>query len=158
MSNETKIKAFWDEYLHLHPGAAESYEAWSFGDSPRLADELLDLVIRGIKTGTTSNYELYETSGEAIPQVGGHSIVLDGTGAPQVIIITTHLQIIPFDEVGADFAYTEGEGDRTLESWRRAHELFFSRESLKFLNKPFHPKMSVLCENFRVVYTPSQRL
>lgn len=155
MSNEEQIKAFWEEYLRIHPGAEKSYEAWAFGDSPRLADELLDLVIRGIKTGTASNYELYETSGEAIPHIGGHSIVLDGNGKPQAVIITTHLRITPFDEVEADFAYTEGEGDRSLASWRHAHELFFTRESLKFLNKPFNPKMSVLCENFRVVYIQS---
>lgn len=155
MSNEDKIKAFWQEYLVLHPEAPDTYETWAFGDSPQMADKLLDLVIRGIKTGTASNYELYETSGETLPHIGGHSIVLDGNGEPQAVIITTNLDVQPFDEVGADFAYTEGEDDRTLASWRHEHELFFTRESLKFLNKPFNPKMKVLCENFKVVYSPS---
>lgn len=155
MSNEEKIKVIWEEYTQLHPEATDNYEAWAFGDSPQMANELLNLVIRGIKTGTASNYEIYETEtcGETLPYIGRHSILLDGYGEPQAIIVTTNVQITPFDEVGADFAYSEGEGDRSLGSWRHEHEQFFTRESLEFLNKPFDPKMKVVCENFRVVYT-----
>lgn len=153
MNSKDKVRQFWDAYLQLHPDVAGSYEAWAFGDSPQMADELLDLVIRGIKTGTASNYEIYKTNNELLPEVGGHSVLLDGDGDPQAIIVTTEVQITPFDEVGADFAYTEGEGDRTLQSWRHDHENFFSRESLTFLKKSFDPKMKVVCENFRVVYT-----
>lgn len=156
MSNETKIKLFWEEYTQLHPQAADNYEAWAFGDSPQMADELLDLVIRGIKTGTASNYEIYAVCDETLPEeIGRHSILLDGHGNPQAVIVTTDVQITPFDEVGADFAYSEGEDDRTLESWRHEHEIFFSRESLTFLKKPFDPKMKVVCENFRLVYSKS---
>jgi uncharacterized protein YhfF len=155
MSNETKIKLFWKEYTQLHTQSTNNYEAWAFGDSPQMADELLDLVIQGIKTGTASNYEVYATSDETLPEIGRHSILLDGQGNPQAVIVTTDVQIIPFDEVGADFAYTEGEDDRTLESWRHEHENFFTRESLMLLNKPFDPKMKVVCENFRLVYKKS---
>jgi uncharacterized protein YhfF len=155
MSNETKITLFWEEYTQLYPQAAANYEAWAFGDSPQMADELLYLVIQGIKTGTASNYEIYAISDETLPEIGRHSILLDGHGNPQAVIVTTDVQITPFDEVGADFAYSEGEDDRTLESWRHEHEKFFSRESLAFLKKPFDPKMKVVCENFRLVFTKS---
>jgi uncharacterized protein YhfF len=155
MSNETKITLFWEEYTQLYPQAAANYETWAFGDSPQMADELLDLVIQGIKTGTASNYEIYAISDETLPEIGRHSILLDGHGNPQAVIVTTDVQITPFDEVGADFAYSEGEDDRTLESWRHKHEKFFSRESLAFLKKPFDPKMKVVCENFRLVFTKS---
>lgn len=155
MSNEAEIKLFWEEFSQFHPQATENYEAWSFGDSPQMADELLDLVIRGIKTGTASNHEIYETCDETLPEIGRHSVLLDGRGNPQAVIVTTEVQITPFDEVGADFAYSEGEDDRTLESWRHEHENFFTRESLEFLKKPFDPKMKVVCENFRLVYSKS---
>lgn len=101
-----------------------------------MAEELLDLVIRRIKTGTASNYEIYAVCDETLPEIGRHSILLDGRGNPQAVIVTTDVQITPFDEVGADFAYSEGEDDRTLESWRHEYEKFFSRESLAFLKKP----------------------
>ncbi|WP_339316834.1 ASCH domain-containing protein [Paenibacillus sp. FSL R10-2734] len=155
MCNKEKIKLFWEDYTQLHPQVADNYEAWAFGDNPQMADELLDLVIRGIKTGTASNYEVYEVSEETLPEIGRHSILLDGHGNPQAVIVTTNVQITPFDEVSADFAYTEGEDDRTLESWRHEHEKFFTRESLAFLKKPFKPKMKVVCENFKLEYTKS---
>ena len=57
--------------------------AWSFGDSPRLADELLALVLEGRKTGTSTSLAELEDAGEPVPRVGELSIVLDGAGEPQ---------------------------------------------------------------------------
>ncbi|MCL6601368.1 MAG: ASCH domain-containing protein [Paenibacillus sp.] len=154
MNSKEKSDLFWKEYLKLHPEAGEIYDVWSFGDNPRLAYELLELVRQGVKTGTASSYDLYEMRGETVPFLGGYSVILDEKGDPKVIVVTTKLQILPFDEVGAEFAYTEGEDDRTLESWRHEHELYFTRE-WNAINKPFNPKMKVVCENFKVVYMKS---
>ncbi|MBT2289754.1 ASCH domain-containing protein [Paenibacillus albidus] len=157
MTNSPGVELFWNEYLQEHPLAADTYEVWSFGDNARMADELLELVLQGIKTGTASNYQLYEAEGAALPQAGGHSIILDSKGEPQVIVATTRVEVVPFDEISAEFAYSEGEGDRSLEYWRREHERFFTREARELLNQPFDPQMKVVCENFKVVYLPSTR-
>lgn len=150
MRNQEQIQSLWEAYLRLNPGQAGSgYEAWAFGDSPEMADELLALVLRGIKTGTSSSYAQYELEGEEPPQVGDHSILLDGQGQPKAIIVTTKAEIRPFQEVSADFAYTEGEGDRSLAYWRAGHQAFFSREGN---SQGFDPAMLVLCENFKLVY------
>lgn len=119
--------------------------------NPRLADSLLELVLKGIKTGTASDYELNEIRGLSQPFVGGHSILLDASGEPRAIIATTKVEVIPFDEVTAEFAYSEGEDDRSLESWRYNHELYFTRER-KLYDKPFDLQMKVVCENFEVVH------
>jgi uncharacterized protein YhfF len=157
MNNTEQIEQFWKEYLRLHPGAGDHYEAWAFGDSPEMADELLDLVLREIKTGTSSNYALYELDGETPPRVGNYSILLNGEGQPKAVIVITKVDILPFSEVGSEFAYTEGEGDRTLDYWRTVHEDFFSREG-NSRNIAFDHGMIVLCENFKVVYAPSPNL
>jgi len=47
--------------------------------------------------------------------------------------------------VDAAFAHDEGEGDRTLASWREAHQVYFSRLG------QFAPEMTLWCERFRVV-------
>lgn len=53
------IAEYWKAYLKEHPEAADLYDsAWAFGDNDRLADELLALVLEGVKTGTAMNYEL----------------------------------------------------------------------------------------------------
>lgn len=150
MHNQEQIKQFWDEYLSLNPEAeTNGYEAWAFGDSTEMADELLELVLRGTKTGTSSSYEQYELEGEHPPRAGDHSIVLDGQGQPKAIIVITTVEIYPFQEVSAEFAYTEGEGDRSLAYWRAVHQDFFSREGNA---QGFDPGMLVLCENFKLVH------
>lgn len=152
MTDSTAVQDYWKAYVEDHPEAAEGYDsAWSFGDNPRLADELLELVLKGTKTGTASDYELNELRGLNQPFAGGHSVLLDASGEPRAIIKTLKVEIIPFDEVTAEFAYSEGEDDRSLESWRYNHELYFTRER-QTCGKSFDPQMKIACENFQVVH------
>lgn len=152
MTLTPQITKYWEAYLVQHPEAADRFDsAWAFGDNPRLADELLALVLSGIKTGTAQNYELVEAKGLPLPFVGGLSVLLDSGGQPRAIIETTKVEVVPFGEVTAEFAYSEGEDDRSLESWRHEHEVFFTRE-LESEGQAFDPDMRVICENFRLVH------
>lgn len=152
MTLTPQITKYWEAYLVQHPEAADRFDsAWAFGDNPRLADELLALVLSGIKTGTAQNYELVEAKGLPLPFIGGLSVLLDSQGQPRAIIETTQVEVVPFQEVTAEFAYSEGEDDRSLESWRHEHEVFFTRE-LESEGKAFDPDMRVICENFRLVH------
>lgn len=99
-------------------------EAWAFGATREHADALLELVLDGVKTGTAASLWDHETTGEAVPEPGMLSIILDGRGVPRALLETTEVQIVPFGEVSVEHAFTEGEGDRTLEYWRRVHEWF----------------------------------
>ncbi|WP_379155890.1 ASCH domain-containing protein [Paenibacillus sp. sgz5001063] len=152
MQENPAIIEYWKAYLEEHPEAEALYDsAWSFGDNARLADELLALVLQGVKTGTAMNYELNEVRGLPLPFIGGHSILLDSQGVPRGIIKTTKCEITPFHDVTPEFAYSEGEDDRTLESWRFHHEAYFSRE-MKAFGMTFDPGMRVVCENFELVF------
>ena len=59
----------------------------------------------------------------------------------------------PFDEVPEQFAYDEGEGDRSLAYWREAHRNYFSRQ--RFKDRAFDEQMPLVCEQFRVVHVPA---
>ena len=118
-------------------------DRWAFGDGPELADELLALVLDGRKTATC----WAAVHGERGTVVGKPYVILDGAGRPRVILETTELTQRRFDEVDAAFAHDEGEDDRTLASWRRGHEAFFTRENT------FAPDMPLYCERFRIVET-----
>ena len=121
-----------------------------FGDGPELSDRLLGLVLSGVKTGTSATIGEYEAYGETIPNVGDLVVFTDWQGVPRALVRETAVVIVPFDEVTAKFAYTEGEDDRSLESWREGHERYWRRSLPQGLK--FDPKMLVVCENFEVIY------
>lgn len=129
----------------------ESYEAHQFGDSSNLADELSSLILKGSKTATCSALWEWEAEGTQLPEIGTKTIVLDGNGNPTCIIETTEIIICSFNEVNAQFAYEEGENDRSLESWRKEHWQYFSRVLPEIGQEPT-PEMLLVCERFRVVY------
>ena len=115
-----------------------------------MADKLGKLVRDGIKTATTSALWSYEP-GEPLPQVGELSVVLGGNGSPLCVIEMLEVRTLPFAEVDAAFAFDEGEGDRSLAYWRRAHERFFSR-TLSESGRAFDETMPVVCERFKKVF------
>ena len=57
----------------------------------------------------------------------------------------------PFEQVTAAFAAIEGEGDGSLEYWRRAHWAYFGRECARVGREP-SLAMPVACERFQVIY------
>jgi uncharacterized protein YhfF len=156
----TAVEAFWElARFHANLNSAPTYfgpttlevvppPAWAFGASAEEADELLRLVLEGTKTATASALWDFEAEGEALPQVGSLSILLDGSGHPRALVNTTAVAVVPFDEVGEEHARLEGEGDRSLAFWRDAHERFFGQVS----SRGFEPDMPVVLERFEVVY------
>lgn len=152
---EERVEEFWRGRLDtLPPGSPvreEAYEAGTFGDTIKLADELAALISHGTKTATCSALWEYEAEGEPLPKAGEKFVVLGGDGEPLCVIETTEVEVRPYDEVDADFAFLEGEGDRSLEHWREAHWEFFSR-TLAGIGKEPAMDMPLVCERFRVVY------
>lgn len=121
-------------------------ETFAFGDNPEMADELAELVVRGEKTATAGALADYEAADEPVPQRGDLYIVLDGSGEPRALIRTTESRVVPFNEVDADHAAAEGEGDGSLESWRAVHRAFFER------TLGFSESMPVVLERFELLY------
>ncbi|MDI1265406.1 MAG: ASCH domain-containing protein, partial [bacterium] len=108
--------------MSIVPEKYQGLRSFAFGDGPALADELLDLVIRGIKTATCSTEDEPNTS-----TPGERWIVNDGRGAPRCVIESTEVCYRRYNEVDAAFAFEEGEGDRSLAYWRQAHRTYFTR-------------------------------
>ena len=115
-------------------------EQFSFGDSPELAEELANLVLAGRKTATC-----WAASDGPITSVGKRMVMLDGAGVARAILETVELVQRRFNEIDEAFAFDEGEGDRTLDYWKMAHQRYFERRGT------FSPDMLLYCERFRVV-------
>ena len=149
------VEAYWQRFLASlppdSPYRSKSYVAEGWGDSPEMADELGALIAQGIKTATCSALWEWEAEGNPIPQAGLITIALDGRGAPLCIVETVEVTIRKYNEVDADFARAEGEGDLSLEYWRDAHRNFFSRVLPK-IGREFSDEMPLVCERFRLIY------
>ncbi|QPC45546.1 ASCH domain-containing protein [Mangrovibacillus cuniculi] len=143
----SKSKEYWNRFWEKQGETAPtSVTAWQFGASP---DQLAQLVIDGIKTATCSGYVFYGED-EPLPAVGDYSVVLSSKDEPVAIIKTTSVEVMPMNEVSEDFAISEGEGDRTYEYWRSAHEKFFTKE-LAELGLEYTEDMMLVCERFELV-------
>ena len=153
--NEIEIQTYWQTFLDILPPDSPlhqaTYEAEAWGDSPEMAQELGELIVAGIKTATCSALWDWQADGEAIPEPGGITIVLDGKNKPMGIVETTEITVRSYNEVDAQFAYEEGEGDRSLAYWREAHWRFFSRYLPKIGKEPTED-MPLVCERFRLIY------
>lgn len=123
-----------------YPGAL----AWGFGDSAAMADELSHHIIAGGKTASCGSLAAYLNEASP-PIVGSYHIILNGREEPVCVIRIIAMRIVTFDKVEAEFAYKEGEGDRSLNYWRREHQAFFTREG------SFSETMELVAEEFELV-------
>lgn len=155
MTNKARIEAFWQAYLASLPAGtqppANTYQAWYFGDHEQLADELGELVRAGVKTATCGMLWEYEAEAEAVSQVGELSIITNWAGEPLCLIETTEIEIKPFNQVDEQFAYDEGEGDRSFAYWHQAHQTYFTRRC-QLIGRELREDMPLVCERFRVIF------
>ena len=156
MGEEPAVRDYWRSYLDSRKPELSTkgleYEAWAFGNTSEMADDLGDLVKRGVKIATASLAWAYQAEGEPYPEVGELSIILDGRGDPICIVETTDVEVIAFNAVGEKHAFEEGEGDRSLDYWREVHWAFFAEECNSISREPAGD-MPVVCERFRLVYS-----
>ena len=149
------VEEFWQEFCAASgTDPATRHDVYAFGDSPELKNELLELVLTGPKRATAGLVVEYEHAGDPIPVVGTLSVVLDGSGAPRVVLRTTDVRVAPLNTVDAAFAYDEGEGDRTLGWWQAAHERYF-RRTLPAIGIEFDDGLDCVFERFEIAWVPA---
>lgn len=141
--------SLWQDYARARPEHADDTPARGpFGDSPALADELLALVVAGTKRATAG-----PPDPEDPVRVGGHWVVLDGSGDERLVLRTTEVRTGRLDSVDDGFAHDEGEDDRTHESWLREHRRYVRR----VLGRPEEvdvDDVEMVFERFTVVWPP----
>jgi uncharacterized protein YhfF len=125
------------------------FGAFAFAHTPRSSDQLARLVVEGRKTATAGLFWSYEAERVRLPEACDVYVVTDGKARPRALIETTDVRILPFCEVSPEHAALEGEGDLSLESWRKVHYKFFSEECRAIGRTP-DERMPVVCERFRL--------
>jgi len=153
MTIPSSIATFWRSFCSEAGGdrSDQFFEAFHFDDNESDANALADLVLAGVKRATASLVWTFEKAGGSPPRPGALSVVTYWNGRPVCVIETLAIEILPFEQVSAEFAAIEGEGDGSLEYWRRVHRAYFGRECARVGREPSEA-MPVACERFRVIY------
>ena len=150
LSPEDFWEAFCDHNMDLNKDELY-YDVWQFLDGKRGCDRLASLCLAGIKTATSSVYETFELDEMKVPEEEDYSIILDSDEVPLFIIKDTKVEIKKFGEVDADFAEKEGEGDQSLEGWKKIHQKEFEKKCEEY-GIEFSEDTLILCEEFEVVF------
>jgi uncharacterized protein YhfF len=148
--SDDQVAEFWRSFVEA-TGIDGAYTAWGFASGP-LMTELGLLVRDGPKRATAGLLAGYQEDDEPLPQPGDLSVILDEHGQPLCVIRTTGVEVRRFGDVDEEFAWTEGEGDRSLAYWRDAHIRFFASEG-----DPVDDDSLVVLERFELLWpNPSQ--
>lgn len=149
-----QLRLFWDRYL-----ASADLEnpppmplAGAFGDTVELAEELIALILIGQKRATATALADYEAENEPIAEIGDLYIATDGQMRPRAVLEITDVQSGPLSSVDDQFAWDEGEGDRSRDTWLADHTWAFTRTYAR-LGQEFHPDIPVVFERFTVIYS-----
>lgn len=154
-TEHASVKKMWSDYLgsigEFQETTDLTYQSWYFCDNEQDANELVELVLEGTKQGTASLHRLYELENERVPEPGDHSVLTDWDGNAKCIIRDIKVTIIPFREFSEGLALIEGEGDKSLEYWRRAHLKVFKADA-EAAGFEFTEDLLVVFEQFEVIY------
>jgi uncharacterized protein YhfF len=122
-----------------------------YGDSPELSMELLALIKSGRKRAGTGLLWAYEHDREPMAKTGDIEVVVDYRNQPALVTRIVRAEVVAFNEVSAEYAAIEAEGDGSLEYWRKGHWSFFSRECRRIGREPTET-MPVICNVFEVLH------
>ena len=120
---------FWQAYLESLPQKSlplNPFVEASPAGNINTTDGLIDLYLAGKKSAGSSLVEDFEVEGDPLPKVGNYWIVLNSQNKPMLILKTIKVEIHLFNDVPEYIAKAEGEGDCSLEYWRKVHIEFFS--------------------------------
>lgn len=110
---------------------------WQFGIDN---DKLVELVLEGKKTATTSS------DITNISKPGERSILTFENEKKACIVETKKVIITKFKDITSEMAFLEGEGNRTLEYYKKAHTDYF-----KTIEPNFNDETEVCFEIFDVI-------
>ncbi|HEX4925363.1 MAG TPA: ASCH domain-containing protein [Bdellovibrionales bacterium] len=121
-------RAYWERYLaSLAPGERQAlaHVEASYAGNREITDSLLALYLSGRKFAGSSVLEDFRTAGDPLPAAGNHWILLNSRDEPGALLRTVRVEQHKFMDVPEAIAIAEGEGDLSLEYWRRVHRAFY---------------------------------
>ena len=151
--DNASARNLWGDYLdkHLEHVFVETPKTLHFCDNEKDANECAKLTKKGIKRATSDSLLGLQYRKEPLPKKGDFLIISDWEGNAQCIVQITKVQLRPFFSIDQAYAQLEGEGDKSLEYWKKVHWEYFTRELEEFERVP-RESMIVVCQEFEKVF------
>lgn len=151
--DNASARNLWGDFLdaHLEYAFVETPTVSHFCDNEQDANQCAKLVLENKKKLTCHSLLGFQLREERLPRVGDFTIITDWNGAAQCIVKTTAVQLKPFFSITEQEAILEGEGDLSLDYWKKVHLEYYTRELSPYKRKP-QESMIVVCEQFEKVF------
>ncbi|MER3319314.1 MAG: ASCH domain-containing protein [Allomuricauda sp.] len=143
----------WGDFLdaHLEFASQDAPKVIHFCDNESDANTCADLACKEIKRATSHSLKGLQLRNESLPKIGNFYVVTDWEGHAKCIIRTTAVKLMPFFSIREEHARLEGEGDKSLEYWKKSHWDYYTRELAEFGKEP-KKSMIVVFEEFEMLY------
>lgn len=145
---------YWQTYLDsLQPSETSEAPFVTAGcaGSPEMTDKLLELYLEGTKAAGSSLLEDFLAAGDPVPRVGDYWMCLASNGEPRCLLRTTRIAIHKFMDIPSDVAIAEGDGDLSVEYWKRVHTELYAPQLEKWGLSAID-EATVITEFFEIVF------
>lgn len=143
----------WGDYLdaHLEHAFVDAPVALHFYDNKEDADQCAQLIKMGAKKAVSFSLLGLQYRNEPLPKIGVFKVITNWEGEAQCIIKTIAVRLKPFFSIDQRYSALEGGNQTSLESWKKYHWDYFTRELAPHGRVP-RESMIVVCMEFEKVY------
>ena len=117
-------------------------------------DRLVEAILNGRKTATTSLMAEFIHDHEPLPSSGRRTILVNSDNQPVAVLRYASVSVTRLGVVTWQHVLNEGEGYKSLAEWREAHESFWTSENMRqALDDPdftVDDQTLVVLETFRI--------
>jgi len=151
--DNTSARNLWGDFLDKHTEFAleKAPQVGYFSDNENDANGLVDLVCNDIKRATSHSLLGLQLREEPMPKIGDFFVVTDWEGTAKCLIRTTSVKMMPYFSIHSEHARLEGEGDKSLDYWKKVHWDYYTRELSQFNRRPLE-SMIIVFERFEKVF------
>tara|TARA_B110000046_G_scaffold121613_1_gene128232 strand:- start:8582 stop:9292 length:711 start_codon:yes stop_codon:yes gene_type:complete len=148
------VVELWEAFIEINPNYRdkELSEWFNFCDNEKDAKECAQLTRDGIKKATSTSLWWFEKNNADLPEVGNIYVVTDWYKIAKAIVEVVKVEQTPFNQITDKYAAIEGEGDKSLEYWKKVHWDYYRLEMEEFGEKATEDMM-IVCEQFKTIFT-----
>ncbi len=143
----------WGDYLddHLEHAFVKAPEVVHFYDNKEDADQCAQMIRAGSKKAVSRSLLGLQYRNEPLPQLGAFNVITNWEGEALCIIKTTAVRLKPFFSIDEQYTVLEGNALSSLDSWKKYHWDYFTRELAVYGRVPRESTI-VVCMEFEKVF------